>query len=227
MNYLLILVGALSIPVLASCDGTVVAADGEAQPKSSSYYEFTTYRTDVNGVRTGPFTDTVFIVIEEMTRYGKQGVLALFKGRPEVDTIFIHYEGNGDLAVTTADVNHEWQIYPFVSKSARSWTILDTVYDDGSSQQTKKTRAHAGSENLVLNGGEVLPCQIAKDIRTDIRRSSSGDSQRQTVVIEQFWYARSMGYFTRFVTTETITDDVGRTTTASTERTLTKYYVLK
>ncbi|OJX59965.1 MAG: hypothetical protein BGO89_08205 [Candidatus Kapaibacterium thiocyanatum] len=227
MNCFLILIGAFCIPVLAACDGAVVAADGAIQPKASSYYEFTTYRTDAEGIRTGPFLDTVFVVIEAMQRYGKRGVLGLFKGRPEVDTIFLCYEANGDLAITTAELDHEWQIYPFASKSARSWTLSDTTYDDGSSYQVKKTRAHAGSENLILSGGEVLSCQIAKDIRTDMRRSSSGDIQRQTVLVEQFWYPRSTGYFSRFVTTETVADDAGRTTTTSTERTLTKYHVSK
>lgn len=114
-----------------------------------------------------------------------------------------------------------------MSGPARSWTVIDTVHDDGSSQQVKKTRAHADSENLVLNGGEMLPSQIAKDIRTDTRSSASGDVQRRTVLVEQLWYARSIGYFSRFVTTETVTDGAGKTATTSTERTLTKYHVIK
>lgn len=225
MTHIPILVASFCVVALAGCHSTPLAADGEAHPKASSYYEFTTYRTGTDGVRRGPFVDTVFVVIEAMQRYGKQGVLGLFEGRPEVDTIFIHYEANGDLAITTAAVNHEWQVYPFVSMSARSWTELDTVYDDGSTHQVRKTRAHVGSENLVLDGGETLSCRIAKDIRTSMWESSSGDEQRRIVLTEEYWYTRRIGYFTRVVTTETATDSAGAITTTSTERTLTNYYV--
>ncbi len=227
MNYCMILIIVLCISVFAGCRYTPLAADGKEHPRASSYYEFTTYRTSADGLRAGPFVDTMFVVIEAMQRYGKNGVLGLFEGRPEVDTTFVYYEANGDLAVTTAELDHEWQIYPFVSKSARSWTLSDTTYDDGSSYQVKKTRAHAGSGDLVLNGGEVQSCQIVRDIRTSTRWSASGEVQRKTVLVEELWYSRPIGYPSRFMTTETTIDAAGVATTTSTERTLTNYYLRK
>lgn len=104
---------------------------------------------------------------------------------------------------------------------------MDTAHDDGSSYQVKRTRAYGGSGRTGSGRRGDAAMSDPKAIRTDIRSSATGDVRCRVVLVERFWSVRPVCYIPRFVTTEMVTDDAGRTMTTPMERTRIQCHVTK
>jgi hypothetical protein len=192
---------------LGACTYNPLGADGVSIPIIGSWYVFeeTLVRNDTL-IEVKP-RDTVTFLINHTGLHGKPGVVAAFPGhmRYGSDTIFIHYEANGDLAMTTAAEGHVWNVYPFQSRTLTFRILRDTTLSSGEIERLAHEVRYNRSENQILPNGNTLQCSVVRDIRTLIRFDVDHKPIHVVTTVKELWYNRRMGYPSRILSTTTTT----------------------
>lgn len=154
---------------LGGCKDTPTTPNGGAvtKPKAGSTYSFATYDTDSLGAKV-PGSDSTrsFTCIAAGVNYaGKSDVyeFAPTTGGDEQDTVYMHYESNGDVSQHLSFSNGVlaaagWITIPFASKTATTTTLLDSnVIDPDSGIEShvvmKITTSGSGSESITVPAG--------------------------------------------------------------------------
>ncbi|MCU0331194.1 MAG: hypothetical protein MUC47_09515 [Candidatus Kapabacteria bacterium] len=205
------------------CTYNPMAADGVSVPSVGSWFVFEEILSRNGTIVSTVRSDTISFLIHHNGLHGRTGVTCAFSGykRYGPDTVFIHYQRNGDFAVTTAAGGRQWNIYPFQSREPQFVIIRDSTWQTGENERIVREIRHVGSEAQVLPNGDSFTCSIVHDTETHVFFNPQNRPIRTITTLHELWYNRSVGYPSKIITTTT-TADTTSTQVERQERTLVK-----
>lgn len=166
----LMMITLLSVTTFVGCndddpegpDGTEVTV-----PKKGSTYTYTEYEVDEQGNKDESTEQEVVAEVEAtgISIAGRTGALKFSETYEdgESDTAYVVYESNGDMSVLLGiedleDVDPIWITIPFGSKTAKNYTLNDTI-DDGSGGTVAVSMAintkYVRAEKATIQGKEL------------------------------------------------------------------------
>jgi len=203
--------------ILAACSSntTTPTTVTVVQPKTGSTFTQEEFRTDTTTGAPIPSTRETFTYTLSRTGisfFGKSNVSELTNVEPtDTSTIYFNYESNGDVSmfVHTSETDGEWLLLPISSKTTSTVTVMDTTIDVFGLQMKMKstmTTSYAGTENFTVKGQAVSTMKIKNVILSSV--SFAGGNTESTSEAS-FYFAPSLGYFTKMETPVFIDPNTG------------------
>jgi hypothetical protein len=175
------------------------------KPKMGSMFTDSVSTKDTTFANQPGNSTTYTLVDTNATVAGKSGVYAFVSSTVnlagKLDTIYQHYESNGDLSLYTNfeaagySIGQEWVTFPFASQTTSNTTPLSTVIV-GDTVTVTGTVQGAGSETEIVDGKSLF-------VEKATQKSQAASPQIGTIPATlNVTYAPSIGLITYYDLTE-------------------------
>ncbi len=175
------------------------------KPKVGSTYTFATYDTDSTGAKVPGSDSTLVYTVASttLTLDGKNDCMMLVPSNPNEDTVYVHYESNGDVSqyfgVPDSPLEGKiWITLPFTSKTQISSTLMDTSYVDSSGLTTQvklqSSQVGSGSENVTVGAGTFSAQKVKWTLASTL---TIGPFPVSLTAQSDMWFAPKIGFIVK------------------------------